>query len=446
VPADSPFPIRLAEDDEGFDQTLAGDEQRFRVGRNGDSLMSPFQCELCHFRNIQGRDPSIGLPKDRLLLSCLRRASLDAFWSREPSTVRATLNGGRRMEEIGDSLGMSRVLPEMGPFPLRDSFGMGVAVCMLLRSLDAGRTADLVQFSTVRYLRSVYTNVYHASSRHVEGLAVMAHQTSKVWSTDCPTYGYWFERFIKGMHKRMGEEVRSDFALSVEVIHRSLGYLNGKYVDASTVTQRKDIVEIAFFFVLTFCLALRGEEVVKMDVGGFTKYFEAGKTHVRHPHVMIPLVGRFKGETGERWHLLPIVWRTRSGIAVGVWAERMMESLGERGVQRGFVYRTPKGKQAKASTLEPRFFEVLNWVRMRYPSIFPPNADIEGDYGLGRSGRRGSNTEAQNQGVDSVVIEMICRWRKIERAKGRAPNLGMREHYTEISQALEVHLSYSRPL
>jgi hypothetical protein len=51
-----------------------------------------------------------------------------------------------------------------------------------------------------------------------------------------------------------------------------------------------------------------------------------------------------------------------------------------------------------------------------------------------------------NQGVPSDIIEMICRWRKVERAQGRQPNLGMREHYMEVTQALEAFLQYSRPL
>ena len=55
-------------------------------------------------------------------------------------------------------------------------------------------------------------------------------------------------------------------------------------------------------------------------------------------------------------------------------------------------------------------------------------------------------TEAANQGVPLDVIEMMCRWRKVEKAQGRAPNLGMREHYMEVSQALETYLQYSHPL
>jgi hypothetical protein len=251
---------------------------------------------------------------------------------------------------------------------------------------------------------------------------------------------------MRGVHKRMGEEVRSNFALSIKVLHKILGHLDSKWHNARTMEARKEVTEIACFFVLAFCLGLWGEEVVKMDIAGFLTYFEAGRLHAEHPHVMIPLLGRFKGETGERWHLLPIVWRTRSGIEAGVWASRMKMSLEERRRLNGFVFSDKKGKQAKASTMEPSFFDELNWVRLRYPDLFPPNVNIEDGYGIPRSCRRGSSTEAGNQGVPSDIIEMICRWRKVERAQGRAPNLGMREHYMEVSQALESFLKYSRPL
>jgi hypothetical protein len=446
VPVSSPFPIRKAEDDEGHDQTLEGDEDRFRFARDGDHLMCPFQCELCQFRNLQRRNPIPGRQQDKLLLQCIRRASLDAFWSREPSTVKANARGAKRMEEIGESGGMSGVAPPMGPYSFGDTFGMGLAVCILLRSLDPGRTEDTIQFSTARFLRSAFSNVYHASSAHETGMAVLAQGTSKIFVTNCPSYSYWFERFMKGVHKRMGEEVRSDFALSVKVLHLILGNLNEKWESAGTAAKRREIVEIAFFLVVNFCLGLRGEEVVKLDVAGFLLYFEAGRDHASHPHVMIPLLGRFKGETGERWHLLPMVWKTKSGIEAGGWAARMRSSLLERGRTRGFVFTNRKGKQAKAAVFEPRFFEQLNHVSTRHPALFPPNINIEEDFGISRSGRRGSSTEAGNQGVPKEVIEMICRWRKVERAQGRAPNLGMREHYMEVSQALESFLQYSRPL
>jgi hypothetical protein len=45
----------------------------------------------------------------------------------------------------------------------------------------------------------------------------VAYETLKTYKTHCPTYGYWFERFMLGCHKRMGDMVVSDHALLVEI-------------------------------------------------------------------------------------------------------------------------------------------------------------------------------------------------------------------------------------
>jgi hypothetical protein len=49
------FPCQCPVDDDGLDQTQLGDEKRYLHTRNGDHLMVPFQCDLCHFRNIMAR-------------------------------------------------------------------------------------------------------------------------------------------------------------------------------------------------------------------------------------------------------------------------------------------------------------------------------------------------------------------------------------------------------
>jgi hypothetical protein len=169
VPSTSPFPVKKAADDKGFDQMLGGDEKIFKVRRNGNNLMCPFQCDLCHCRSIQKWDYRATDAKDRLLLQCIRRASLDAFWARESSTVQANLQGAKKLEGIGDSLGMESVCPPMGPYSTEDMMGLGLAVCILIRTIDPGKTEELIQFSTARYLRSTYSSMYHASARHQGG-------------------------------------------------------------------------------------------------------------------------------------------------------------------------------------------------------------------------------------------------------------------------------------
>jgi hypothetical protein len=76
------FYINEPEDEDGFVWTKKGDEKRFWVARNGDNLISHFQCDLCVFRNIHRLDP-LECHADELALCCLRRANLDSLWSRE---------------------------------------------------------------------------------------------------------------------------------------------------------------------------------------------------------------------------------------------------------------------------------------------------------------------------------------------------------------------------
>jgi hypothetical protein len=47
---------------------------------------------------------------------------------------------------------------------------------------------------------------------------VMAKETRKLTVTKCPTYGKFFKRFMRGMHKRMGEIDRPDRALSLAIL------------------------------------------------------------------------------------------------------------------------------------------------------------------------------------------------------------------------------------
>ena len=60
---------------------------KFTYARRGDNYMCPFQCDLCHFRNVMKRNPGLEPDFDRKLMVDIRRAILDSFWARAESTV-----------------------------------------------------------------------------------------------------------------------------------------------------------------------------------------------------------------------------------------------------------------------------------------------------------------------------------------------------------------------
>ncbi len=161
------FPIAVPKDEDGLVSEEDLNSSRFAEARNGDNLITVFQCDTCHFRNLMGRDPEPTLAQDLRILKCVRRANLDALWSVEPKTVIRNLAECKRGALIAASLGFKdKLYPPLGPFPLQDTFGMSAAIVTLQLSLNPGKYDKNVQFSTIRKFRSAYSNVYHAS---VEG-------------------------------------------------------------------------------------------------------------------------------------------------------------------------------------------------------------------------------------------------------------------------------------
>eukprot|EP00980_Cylindrotheca_fusiformis_P003587 scaffold795_cov113-Cylindrotheca_fusiformis.AAC.4 len=430
VPDGSEFPIRRPVDEDGLENLAPGDEWSAN-----SVILGTFNDEILLIRRV-GTDVT--------MMTDIRRASLDAFWSREPSTVSANLYQSRRNENYGRlRYGMDSVAPRLGPFPLEDTFGMKPALIMLARSLDPGKTEGTVQFATVRKVRSAFSNNYHAS-QELSGLAAMAYETTKMYSTACPTYGYWFDRFVAGCHKRMGDATVTDRALSKLIYWELLKDLERDWNACTTHEQRFQVAEFANLLNFLYLTGLRGEEGMKIDVAGFLKYLDAGFVHPTHPHVVLPLLGRLKGEQGERYHLVFMVRVTRSGVQAGDWADRFGQLVAfHKGWRNGWLFRRPDGEQAKIGSFDAEFTARLMRVQEAQPDLFEPNLVVGDAYGLRRSPRRGSTSEASNSGVRREVIELNNRWRKFERAKGRDPALSMAAHYTDVKLMVESFLEYS---
>ena len=224
---DDRFRVRETIDDDGNQLVdLMGEEEhsRFQTARPGDHLLISFQCELCHFRNVTGRNPSFNRPEHHTCLLFMRRTNLDAFWSREPAMVKGNLREGIRVESTSLKFGIGSISPMMGPFPLSDKLGMKAALAVLDRLQDrTGRTEEFVQPDTYRKAQTFLTNIHRASSLGL-GDQVGAHEARKVWISGGPTHALWFSRFLAGLKKRTGEVVKRDKAVTIDVLKLVLDY------------------------------------------------------------------------------------------------------------------------------------------------------------------------------------------------------------------------------
>jgi hypothetical protein len=430
-------------DEEGLVSEVELSSSRYLEARNGDNLMTPFQCDTCHFRNVMDRDPVISLAQDLRILKCIRRANLDSLWSLEPRTVSRNLRECRRGINIASSLGFkSKLFRPLGPFPLEDKFGMGAAIVILQLSLNPGKYDRHVQFGTIRKFRSAFSNAYHASKEGLDAM-VMAKDTRKLTVTKCPTYSQWFEKFMKGCHKRMGEIVRPDRALSSLILLEILKLLESDWVEYPE--RHFKLASEGAFYVIAFSCALRGEEVPLTDLCGMLKHWDQSTSSIP-PHITVALLGRFKGELGENYHLLPIVTVSRSGINNKIWINRLLEFYKSKNICSGPLFRNNLGQRIKASDMESSFFDRLEQVQELRPDLIPNSDDVSEEYGVYRSFRRGSTSEATNQGLPPEVIDMNNRWRKFYRAGASRPSLSMRDHYSDVRLTLNQSLRYSAAL
>jgi len=222
-----------------------------------------------------------------------------------------------------------------------------------------------------------------------------------------------------------------------------LKQLEDDYDNAGGEEEKDAIVEFAVLLLVGFLLGLRGEEIMKTDISGLLKYLDVGAGDETFPHVVVPLIGRLKGELGERYHMLIMARVTRSGIQAEKWMDRLCLSLVRRDMWNGFVFQGKKGQQRKIGSYDSQFVERLERVQETMGCLFEPGIDVADAYGLRRSLRRGSTTEAGNLKIDERVVNMNNRWRKWEEARGRRPSMTMASHYTEVRLSLPVLWEYS---
>jgi hypothetical protein len=428
------FAIRGLDNEDYIIGSDLEEKRRFLCARDGDHLCTRFQCDLCHFINIQKRPP-ISSVEDVKLLTCIRRANLDALWSLETNTVKGVKGDFRRAKTLLKELGMEvgHVSAAMGPTPVKDCQGMAMAATLLRRTLDKGSNEPTVQFGTARKLRSLFSNLWHASNESSGTTTSVKGQTKTVAST-CPTNAGWFEKFMRGLHKRMGDHSLPDRAVSIELMIEFQKRLEGELDSAiarGDTSCAEEVIMIGAFSTMGYCGGLRGEEIVLGDLGGMNDHWEEALRD-KTPHIPIALLGRFKGETGEQYHYMPLALVTASGIRIEFWMSAVRTLYASKGIAQGPLFRDRLGKRVRAGYWAQAILSRFQRIQEERPDIIPPSVLVTEEYGMSRSWRRGFTSQALAQDLEEKDINRNNRWRTKENAKGKGSALTMIEHYADV--------------
>jgi hypothetical protein len=171
------------------------DPERFKEARDGDHLMITFQCDNCVFWLKRNRVAIVGNIYDELTQVCIRRVTLDAFWSRERSTVLANRREGVKQLLACGQISDENPYPARGPWAAVDVFGYNTACAMLIRSLDVGKHAATIQYKTLRKMRSHVSNFMHTTPGGMCA-SFISDDVSTAAMTHSPTNSPWFKRYM----------------------------------------------------------------------------------------------------------------------------------------------------------------------------------------------------------------------------------------------------------
>jgi len=417
------------------------DGTEYLHAREGDHLITPFECDLCIFLKLKGRYPNGQMDDDRKVVACIRRMNLDAFWSRASTTVGNNLRLARNLINLPKSVGLSPPFVSHGPMPDFDHCGYKVAVSMLLMSLKPGRyDKSYTQFETIRHLRSCYNNFERISTIHATDHLLFPTQVNQENHQNI-TNSIWFRRFYAGSKSRMGQVVKPNLALSTELIIRVLDDVLVEVHRSEAKDQKFECIVFGAYVVIGYVLSLRGSEGLMVNLSTINRELQNNRDHC-----IIALKGKVKGETIDRDHLFPCSKKTVSGINVERWLKMLSTAHKMAGRNGGPAITNWSGDILTINQIDSKLHESLSNLfeeKVEFPHEIKTVDDIFERFSAFRSLRRASNTRAIERNVSANDIDVINRWKTIEAAKGRKASQSMRQHYTEISALKAPFLRYT---
>ena len=444
---------RVEEENDGQDRIesewnkIHKSKDDFIHARNGDHLLIPFECDYCIFYKLKNHIPRLNHPQDQLLMGCLRRMNLDAFWSRTTSTVRANTLRANRMKKLSDLVGLSTSFIHTDHLPPYDHCGYEVAVQILLASRKGGKYSErYTQFDTIRHLRSTYSNFVRASpqaNKTVSALGDFHGNYARLVSDPCGSF--FFKRFMEGLKARMGQDWRPNMALSTVLLTQLFKRVEEKISISENQMEKHQWIVFSSYVTLSYVLSLRGNEGRFLDLKGLNKHWNE-----REDCTKIVLRGKFKGERQEREHHLPCINQTDSGINVRSNIERLISNKRRLGFQTGPAITDFTGKVMSFRILNDMLFEVLTNIFDRNPDLFSrkisSHDDISANYQCFRTFRRTSDTRALEKRVKQPDIDIVNKWKSDEKSKSNKPSLPMHQLYAQFDLFLGPFLRYTKAM
>ena len=120
-----------------------------------------------------------------------------------------------------------------------------------------------------------------------------------------------------------------------------------------------------------------------MERSDLIAHNERGRKDPEIPHVVVPLLGQFKGEAGERSHLLLLVNKTNSGIQIRKWVDRAARLLAQENHSgAGAIMCNRDGSPLASFEVDTYFKEQVEKVQEAHPELIEESVNIQEDFNI----------------------------------------------------------------
>jgi len=420
-------------------------EDAFKRARAGDHLMVPFECDFCIFIKLKNHLPDPDSPSDQLLMACIRRMNLDAFWSRETSTVNANTRRANKLIEISSVFQMPGPFFHQGPLPAYDHCGYRIAVSMLLLSRNPGRhNKTYTQFDTIRTYRATFSNYTRSSpdsNRSSLSLGDLNGNYQRLTHDEAGSF--FFKRFMVGLRSRMGQIHKPNLAMSIPLLLELISRLQAKLDECIDIDETHLMSSILTYVVISYVISLRGPEGFLLDLkAGLNQFWDRSEEYVT-----IVLLGRLKGEQHDLQHLIPCANETSTRIPIRKLIKNHLRLKELYQVVDGPAISTKEGKLLTPKFVDDTIHELLTDIFQSSSNLFPPSIDdpekIFTSYQCFRTFRRTSATRATEMGIATPDVNAINRWQETRSEKGKKKTSNMHQHYTQFDLLIKPFLRYT---
>ena len=261
---------------------------------------------------------------------------------------------------------------------------------MLRHSQGKGRNSEkYIQFDSIRKTRSAYANAYESSPKRCLDNRKLKNERGQLMSfVSGPTDSKLFTMFMLGCEKRMGRFVKQDLGISFKMLQLMLEHYKVELRDERVEKDRKRwIIICAAAFVILWAGALQGGEIFLLEASELIKRKNDGKSMRKNSHCVIPLMGRFKQETGERNLIIVLANVTSGGLEIRKWVElliRLLESEGREG-EVGPALCNDNGYMIEKWRLNGELHSILSIVQERNRDVIPMETEVDNRFNVYRS-------------------------------------------------------------